>query len=284
MNIHKILNNNVLIAIDDNGIEQVMMGKGIGFKQNAGDPVDITRADKIFHLENNGLKQHFNSLIDEVPYLILKVTEEFIDISKQRLKQKLNESLHVSLVDHIYHALKRHENEQTISNSLVWEINRLYPAEFGLAKEFLTMIQTEIAIELPIDEAGFIAMHLINAELNEEMNATVASTKEVAAILKIVKYHLGVEFDEESLNFYRFLTHLRFFVQRVSKNHLLENEDPELYLMMKKKYPQAYTCTTKIAKYIYATFHIDLTSEEMLYLLIHLKRLKIRDKALTNKD
>ncbi len=95
MNIHKILNNNVLIAIDDNGIEQVMMGKGIGFKQNAGDPVDITRADKIFHLENNGLKQHFNSLIDEVPYPILKVTEEFIDISKQRLKQKLNESLHV---------------------------------------------------------------------------------------------------------------------------------------------------------------------------------------------
>ena len=86
------------------------------------------------------------------------------------------------------------------------------------------------------------------------------------------------------MNFYRFLTHLRFFVQRVSKNHLLENEDPELYLMMKKKYPQAYTCTTKIAEYIYATFHIDLTSEEMLYLLIHLKRLKIRDKALTNKD
>lgn len=34
MNIHKILNNNVLIAIDDNGIEQVMMGKGIGFNSD----------------------------------------------------------------------------------------------------------------------------------------------------------------------------------------------------------------------------------------------------------
>lgn len=284
MKIYKILNNNVIITKDEHGIEHVIMGKGIGFKKSAGETLDMTKADKVFHLEDANLQQHFNSLSNEVPYPILKITEEFIDISKKKLNQKLNESLHVSLVDHIFHALKRHQNGQSITNSLIWEINRLYPNEFELAKELLDMIEQETEVRLPADEAGFIAMHLINAEMNEEMNTTVAITKEVSAILKIVKYHLGIEYDEESLNFYRFLTHLKFFVQRITNGTLLDSEDHDLYLLMKKKYPLAYDCANKIAEYVYTTFHLDLTSEEMLYLVIHLKRLYTREKTLSKKD
>lgn len=36
-------------------------------------------------------------------------------------------------------------------------------------------------------------------------------TKVMQEILSIVKYHFHIDFDEESLHYYRFITHLKFF-------------------------------------------------------------------------
>ena len=41
-------------------------------------------------------------------------------------------------------------------------------------------------------------------------------------ILKMVKYHFNIEFDEESINYYRFITHLKFFTQRLSSGRYYE--------------------------------------------------------------
>lgn len=233
--------------------------------------------DKIFYLQNSDIQGHFSSLIDEVPYSILSVTENFIDQAVDQLKQKLNASLHVSLVDHVYHAIKRFKARQMITNSLIYEIENLYPQEFALAKQFLRMVAEEEGVQLPIDEAGFIAMHLINAEMNEEMGTTISIMKEVYTILNIIKYSVDIEYDERSLNFYRLLMHLKFFVQRVMKGTMLKNNDAELYMMVRRKYPDAYQTAAKIADYMSNTFNIELPSEEVLYLMIHLNRLKTRD-------
>lgn len=62
---------------------------------------------------------------------------------------------------------------------------------------------------------GHIALHLVNAELNEEMPNMVNITKIMNDILNIVKRHFRLEYDEESLAYYRFITHLKFFAQRL---------------------------------------------------------------------
>ncbi|MGE6631885.1 BglG family transcription antiterminator LicT [Bacillus sp. NPDC077027] len=277
MRIQKVLNNNVISVLDELGKEIVVMGRGIAFQKRQGDPVDEALIDKVFRLEDHSVHERMKLLLQEVPYDVVKVTEEIIEHASSKLDRKLNESLHVSLADHIQYAIERFKKNYLIENSLIWEIKRLYKDEFQVAKDCLEMVHERLHVALPEDEAGFIAMHIINAELNENMTTTINITKEVNAILTIVKYHLNLEFDEDSLNYYRFLTHLRFFVQRLINETLLVSEDHDLYHLIKIKYPKAYECAKKIAEYVYQTYHRDLTSEEMLYLSIHLNRLIKRE-------
>ncbi|WP_249652289.1 PRD domain-containing protein, partial [Lysinibacillus sp. D4A1_S13] len=77
------------------------------------------------------------------------------------------------------------------------------------------MVKHRRNVSLPEDEGGFIALHIVNAELNEEMPNTINITKVMQEILGIVKYHLKIDFNEESLHYYRFVTHLKFFAQRL---------------------------------------------------------------------
>ncbi len=48
MIIHKILNNNVVITLDDDKREQIVMGKGIAFKKRIGDWVPDESIDQVF--------------------------------------------------------------------------------------------------------------------------------------------------------------------------------------------------------------------------------------------
>ena len=51
MKIEKVLNNNVVQALDNN-VEYIVMGKGLGFQKRVGDLVDKEKIEKTFVLEN----------------------------------------------------------------------------------------------------------------------------------------------------------------------------------------------------------------------------------------
>ena len=276
MKIAKVINNNVISVIQDDQ-ELVIMGRGIAFKKRPGDEVDEDRIEKIFKLENQDMASKFKSLLYEVPMEYVKVTEEMIQYAKNKLGKKLNDIIYISLTDHINFAIERQKQGIKIVNPLLWEIKRIYKDEFQIALEALKMIKDKLAIELPEDEAGFIAMHFVNAELNEEMTDVTNMTKIIQDILNIVKYHFKIELDEDSLNYFRFLTHLKFFAQRLINNMLLKSDDDELYEIVKNKHPEAYACTKKIKDYIQKVHGHEITSEEKLYLTIHIDRVVNRN-------
>ncbi|MED1437039.1 PRD domain-containing protein [Aeribacillus composti] len=276
MKIAKVINNNVISVIQDDQ-ELVIMGRGIAFKKRPGDEVDEDRIEKIFKLENQDMASKFKSLLYEVPMEYVKVTEEMIQYAKNKLGKKLNDIIYISLTDHINFAIERQKQGIKIVNPLLWEIKRIYKDEFQIALEALKMIKDKLAIELPEDEAGFIAMHFVNAELNEEMTDVANMTKIIQDILNIVKYHFKIELDEDSLNYFRFLTHLKFFSQRLINNMLLKSDDDELYEIVKNKHPEAYACTKKIKDYIQKVHGHEITSEEKLYLTIHIDRVVNRN-------
>ncbi|MGG3846052.1 PRD domain-containing protein [Aeribacillus sp. FSL W8-0870] len=276
MKIAKVINNNVISVIQDDQ-ELVIMGRGIAFKKRPGDEVNEDRIEKIFKLENQDMASKFKSLLYEVPMEYVKVTEEMIQYAKNKLGKKLNDIIYISLTDHINFAIERQKQGIKIVNPLLWEIKRIYKDEFQIALEALKMIKDKLAIELPEDEAGFIAMHFVNAELNEEMTDVANMTKIIQDILNIVKYHFKIELDEDSLNYFRFLTHLKFFAQRLINNMLLKSDDDELYEIVKNKHPEAYACTKKIKDYIQKVHGHEITSEEKLYLTIHIDRVVNRN-------
>ncbi|UGB30242.1 BglG family transcription antiterminator LicT [Metabacillus sp. B2-18] len=272
MKIEKVFNNNVVSAFNEENIELVIMGKGLAFQKRPGDEIDDDKIEKVFTLKNKDMSERFKTLLYEVSIELMEVTEEVIKKAKSKLGRELNDSIYVSLTDHINFAIERNKKGLDIKNALLWEIKKLYKDEFSLGVEALGMIKEKLDVTLPEDEAGFIAMHIVNAELNEEMPNIVNITKTMQDILKIVKYHFKMDFNEESLNFFRFVTHLKFFAQRLYSKTYMEGEDDFLFEAVKNKHKQAYECTEKINDYVERQFDYELTNDEKLYLTIHIER------------
>ncbi len=272
MKIAKVYNNNVISAFNEKNEELVVMGRGLAFQKKPGDSVDEDKIEKIFALKNNDMSEKFKTLLYEVPIEYMEVTEDIIKIAKARLGRDLNDSIYISLTDHIHFAVERSSKGYDIKNALLWEIKRFYKQEFVIGMEALKIIQNKLGVLLPEDEASFIAMHIVNAELNQEMPNVANITKVMQDILNIVKYHFKMDFDEESLNYFRFITHLKFFAQRLYSKTYIEDDDPFLFETVREKHKAAFECTEKINEYIENQFDYSLTNNEKLYLIIHIQR------------
>lgn len=272
MVINKVLNNNVNTIINEKNEESVVMGRGIAFQKKKGDEVDEEKVDKIFVLKNKSINDKLIALVNDIPVENLEIAEEVIKYAEYKLDTKLNENIYLTLTDHISFSINRYKNNLEMKNVMLWDVKRLHKAEFEIGLKALEIIKNKINIELPEDEAASIAMHILNGELSQDMPQIVDIINLINEILKIVKYHFNIDFDEESINYYRFITHLKFFAQRLVNGKYYEDNDNELFEMIKNKYPKSYECTRKIEGFIKQKFNNDLTKEEKLYLIVHTAR------------
>lgn len=274
MKVAKVLNNNVIIVQDPDGREQVVMGKGIGFQKRKGDEVDDKLAEKIFVLSKDEAGVDFSALLTGIPPELLNLVMEFVDKAQQSLKLPLKDTLIPALCDHLYYAVERLTRGQSISNALLHEIKQFYPREFALGLDCADLIKKRTGISLPEDEAGFIALHLVNASLDGDMPGTVNVTKLIADIVAIVKSQLGMEIDEGSLDYLRFVTHLKFFALRLTTGQVLTGNEAFLFEEVKKHYPAAYHCVQTIGLYVKNRFHREISADEITFLTVHIQRLR----------
>ena len=94
---------------------------------------------------------------------------------------------------------------------------------------------------------------------------------------ELVKQEMGIEFDEESLHYERFVTHLKFLAQRLYRHELLKDEEIEFAKLMEGKYPGEYECSKHIAEYIEKEYGGQISGEEIMFLAIHIKRVCMTD-------
>ena len=248
--IEKVINNNIISAYEKSGAEVIVMGRGIGFKKKQGEVVPADQISKIFRIKSRTLTEQFKELLANMPLERVRISDEIISHAKDHLKLKLNQSIYVTLTDHINFAIERVSQGIEPQNALLWEIKRFYPQEFQLGIYALELIQDRLGILLPEDEAGFIALHFVNAEYGTDIRDAVKFPDQMQAIVDIVEHDLGILLDESSLHYERFVTHIKFLIQRIYRKELLSSEDRELSLMMRRKYPREYECSVKVAEYI----------------------------------
>lgn len=274
MRIAKVLNNNVITVIDDQHKESVIMGRGIAFKKQPGDEIEEERIEKIFTLENREVSQKLMTLLSDIPMEYMDISDEIIQYAQGVLGGKLHDSIYISLTDHIHFAIERYRLGMEIKNALLWEIKRMYRKEYAIGVKALGIITDKLGVTLPEDEGGFIALHLVNSQLNVEMRDTVTMTNIVKDIINIVRRSFVIDLDEESLSYYRFLTHLKFFAQRILSGTPSNNKetDNSLHDMVKQQYSSSYACAEKIKDYAQKIYGRSLSNEEMLYLTIHIER------------
>jgi beta-glucoside operon transcriptional antiterminator len=271
--IRQVINNNVLFVEDNNGHEMLLMGKGIGYKKKSGEQADVKTAQKIFTRFDKKQILKFKRLMEEIPYEYMHITNEIVEYAQISLGKELDESIYLALVDHLNFAVNRIRQGIRLSNSMLWEIRHYYNHEYRIGLEAIAIIQKYAGLEMPVDEAGFIAVHILNAELNLDMDHSRAMTKIIQGVLNIVKYHFGIVIDEESLDYERFVTHLKFFIQRTMHDKESRIWDKALMDLIRNQYADSYGCAEKVAEYMKKTTPYEVSEEEMMYLTVHLQRL-----------
>ncbi len=273
MKIAKILNNNVVVVLDEQGREQVVMGRGLAFQKHPGDSVPKENIEKVFALQSDELVQRLGELLSQIPLEVMTTCDRIIGLAAQRLG-KLQERLYITLTDHCYFAIERQKKGLAIKNVLLWDIKRLYPKEFELGQQARAIIAKRLDVELGEDEAGFIALHLVTAQLHSEMPEVMHVTRVMQEILQLVKYSLQLEYDEESLSYQRFVTHLKFFAQRMLTRTVVADDDATLHSAVKENYGKAWVCAEKIARHLQKSYQRELTTEEIMFLTIHIERVR----------
>jgi beta-glucoside operon transcriptional antiterminator len=274
MIIKRILNTNVVISEDDDGNETIVMGCGLAFNKKRGQTIDEEKIERIFNEDIKEMTAKFKKIISVIPVEYMELSEKIIRSAIMKLGKELNDEVYISLTDHIYFAVKRYRDGLSIENRLLSEIKNLYRDEFLIGKEAVSKINKVFQLNLPEDEAGFIALHIVNAELNENINHVMSMTKIVQGILDLVAHYFDMTFDEDSLNYYRFVTHLKFFAQRMFKKSVFTSKgDNQLYFIVREKYPIAFKCALEVQRYVNEKYDYELNSDEMLYLTIHIEQI-----------
>jgi beta-glucoside operon transcriptional antiterminator len=271
MRITKKINNNVAIGLDSKGKEIVIFGKGIGFHEIPYELKDLSLITKTFY----DIDSKYIGLLSEIPENIFNVSSKIVDYAKNKVECELNPSLAFTLADHINFAVERLKKSIDITNPLTSDIKHLYKVEMEIGYNALNIIEKDLQIRFPSGEAASIALHIINAEgEHNDMNDTIKVTKVLKEITKIVEECFNFNIDQDSMDYSRFVIHLKYFVQRVQKpKGKVSNDSKLLFQSLKAQYPDTYKCFKKIDDYFKNTLKYNYDEEEQLYLMVHINRL-----------
>lgn len=273
MKILKILNNNAVVCSCKDEKEAIVMGRGIAFGQKCGNLIDESKIEKKFVLQTEEKSSRFQKFIQDIPMEEVFLAEKIISHAQKSALKPFDDSIFITLTDHLSAALERNRLGITVTNPLTTSIKSFYPNEFQMGSDAIKIVKDETGIELSSDEAAFFTMHFVTAELGnseKEFNEVLSFVQKIS---DIARESLLKPVSEGSVSWQRFLTHLSFFAQRLMTGKESEQKDSPLYDSVTQAYPKAKACVDKICLWIKENYSHNVNREERTYLMIHVNRL-----------
>lgn len=271
--VHKVLNNNVVITVDEHGRERVLMGRGLGFQLKPADALDPDKVEKTFILDAGDEGDRERQMLTDVPYPVIEAVTRAVDEAERRLGHHLDRHFTMAVVDHIQFVLERLENGIRIPATNMPELRVLHPHEFSAAQRMADSIAETLGRELPAEEAVFLTMHLLNATRDEPNGTAALLYRRVQHVVLTVENGLGVRLDVESPDYARFILHIQFLLQRLVSRTMLRGTDSSFFEFAKHSYPRSYAIAQEVKAYVKAATESELTDEELLYVIVHVERL-----------
>lgn len=273
--IQKALNNNVLIATDDRSNEVVLIGRGIGFGKKFGEVIHSEQVEKLFVLNDPEEQAQYKQLLFALDEETLKVIISAVEMIQQRANKPLHEHIHVALTDHLTFAVSRIKQNMVIRNPFLLETKALYPAEYKIAEEVTAMINTQLAIDLPEGEVGFITLHIHSALVNKNVEEVAKYSNLIVDLVHMIEQQLDVKIDKDSIDYMRLIRHLHFTIERVVRGEKVA-EPKKITLLLKEEYPFYYNLAWKLIKIMQQKLQKDVYEAEAVYLTLHLQRIQAK--------
>ena len=266
MRIKKNINNNVSLCIDDNGNEVVVFGKGVGFIKQ-GDIIELNRIERTFY----NFDKKYISMLNDISPTSINIAEKVLNYGVDLEILKFNGSLLFGLGDHIDFAIERYKKGINFNLPIKNDINHLFPKEMLVGKYALKIIKEVLNIDLPYEEATYIALNIINSEYNTTKDESSIDEETINDIVIIIETSMKIKLDKDTFSYSRFISHMHYLMKRNDKSY--GDKNGILYKTMKKTCPVIYACTNKISQYFNDKFGYALSNDECLYLMIHISRI-----------
>ena len=275
MLILKKINNNVALASSDAGEEIVVFGKGVGFPKMPYELEDESVIQRVFA----DVDEQYMGVVQSVSDDVLLASSDIVAIAGEALDCKLSGNLAFTLADHLQYAIERARDGIAFENPLAHEVGFVYPRETELGRRGLELVRDRTGIELPASEAFSIALHLVNSEIDgmgsaQDMDLVMKSTVIVERATQIIEGQLRQKLDRTSYAYVRFVAHLRFLIRRLMRGGCKETENSGLFRQAARDFPDAYRCAAGVNEYLKRDYNWSCSDEEMLYLMMHVNRLR----------
>lgn len=268
----KALNNN-MVLIKEQGVEKILLAKGIGFNKKFGDILeDNLEVDKVFSIEDKKNQENLKEVYNRVDGEFVAICEEALAEISEELGEELNETIHIGLIDHLAIAMKRLKNKEQINNPFIVEIETLYSVEFEMAKKIVNKLQDKYEIDFPEGEIGFITLHIHSARNGKMLSNSIKYSYLSNKIIIYIEEKFNSKIDKRYLDYARFLSHVRFTIERVLTDTVLKNDLTEI---IKKSYPISYEIAEGASKIIEETLDKKVCDDEVAYIAMHVERFRV---------
>lgn len=279
MEIARVFNNNLVLALDDAGREVILTGRGLGFQARPGQAVDPEKVVRVFVPVDGRDPDHLAHLLSGIP-------PEHIQLVGQALAEvgldavSRNPSLVIALADHVSFALRRVALGMDLEYPLLAEVQHLYNEEYQQALSLLHAINRAAEVPLPEVEAVGLALHLVNAGFaTGDLSYTYKMTGIIQQMVAVIEQSYGLPLDSGSVSVGRFVTHLRYLFVRIHQHRQLSGEHSTIGLAIRDAYPRAAECAVRLAALLELRLGASLTDDEVSYLSLHVARVTTDDDA-----
>ncbi|MDP9801653.1 transcriptional antiterminator [Arcanobacterium wilhelmae] len=253
----RAFNNNVVLArVGD--AEVVLAGKGIGFGKHPGDLIPSEAIQRQYVEANAERIQTLKALALRHPALAESVANA-VEKAAEGIAG-VHPSVYVVLVDHLAFAIERYRDGMYVPNELLGEIQAGFPLEFAAAERVLADVSSKIGIDLPIDEAGYIALHLNAARTGASVKRSVAMANLLSKLVTAVAAHLGAEVSRPAI-----ASELARLISRVEAKKFRRNAATEA---IRSALPKEYAFAHTIIRKIPGTSVNDAVSGEAAFLAV----------------
>ena len=273
MKLLRKINNNAAVAQDKRGREMVVLGRGVGFHPM---PYELTDLSVVYRTFFDGLPQFYVTL-SCLPEEALMAAADIAEQAEIALQAELNPNLPFTLADHIAFAQEREKQGIRLATPLHYDVQHLYPRDYELGLQALETVRLRTGTALPRAEAVNIALHIVNAELEgSDLSSTLAAVEVLDEVTVLVERELGIALERESYNYARFAMHIQFLVRRLSSGKVMEQGSGKMLSELSAEYPATYRCAQAVAKEIEQRHGWHCSSDEVLYLMLHIFRVQNR--------
>jgi beta-glucoside operon transcriptional antiterminator len=270
----RVFNNNVVLARAANKGEVILTGRGLGFQAKPGKAVDESKIVRVFVPDDGRDADNFGALVAAIPPEHLLLADEALQIARRDMATPMSSTTVVGLADHLSFAIKRVRQGIDLEYPLRAEVAHLYPDELRMAQQVLDFVNSRIEQTLPDAEAVPIALHLVNAGFaTGDLSLTYQMTGVFTQLFEVLEQAYGRQFDRDTVNAARFITHLRYFFVRAQTGRQLSDGAGALSTAIRESYPEAYAIALKLQTVLELRLGEPLTEDEVTYLTLHVARM-----------